>query len=75
MSGAPRPKRAWFIAWIVWALAFVVIEAAALLAPDEGDTLSESLRWLVYAVPVAGVGLFIGFFVWFIPHILSRHKG
>jgi hypothetical protein len=52
---------------------FVVLEVIALLDPADGDTLSESLRWLVYSAPW-GLGLvaFLGFFVWFIPHILKR---
>lgn len=63
----------WTWAWVLWGLAFAVIEGAALINKEQGDTLSEHLRkwfntgskagrwaWLV----TAGV-----FFAWFVTHI------
>ncbi|MFD6638308.1 hypothetical protein ACFWDN_21105 [Micromonospora chalcea] len=48
---------AWWAAWLVWFLYFVIVEFAALFNSREGDTLSEHV-WLWFAVgggrPVTG---------------------
>jgi hypothetical protein len=68
-------------AWIVWGLAFVVIETRAILASragDPGGTLSEHLRaWLGTARTSSpahraiGGAAFVLFVLWFTPHILN----
>lgn len=69
----------WFytVAWIFMFLWFAVIESAALFDKDPGDTLSEHLRkWLGTRKDspiwhrIIGWTVFVGFWVWFIPHIL-----
>ncbi len=73
---AKAPKRSWFLYWLVafGLLSFGVPEAIAIVDPDAGDTLSESLRWLT-AHPVGAVG-FVVFIVWFTWHILfEKRKG
>lgn len=71
---APAPKRRWFLYWVLvfGVLAFAVPEAIALFDPDQGDTLSESLRWLTGG-PLGAVA-FVGFLVWFGWHILYRRR-
>jgi hypothetical protein len=69
------------VAWILWGLAFVVIEAKAILdgrAGDPGGTLSEHLRlWLGTSRTSSkqhrwlGAGAFVLFILWFTPHILN----
>jgi hypothetical protein len=62
----------WFWFWLIgFGGMFVVAEVLALTDDAPGDTLSESLRWLVNNSE-AGTILFILFFVWFIPHILVK---
>jgi hypothetical protein len=65
------PKRRWFLYWLLifGVAAFGVPEAIALTDPDSGDTLTESLRWLVGLHPVIK-GAFLGFIGWFVWHIL-----
>jgi hypothetical protein len=73
---APAPQKKWLLMWIlIFGGSFVVLETIALIDPAEGDTLSESLRWLVYSPPEnIGVIAFFAFFAWFIPHILKRRR-
>jgi hypothetical protein len=68
----PPPKKPWFIYWLVvfGVLAFAVPEAVALADPDQGDTLSESVRWLTNT-PIGFIG-FIAFIGWFTWHILVQ---
>lgn len=70
----PPPKKAWFAYWVVvfGILAFGVPEAMAVLDPNQGDTLSESVRWLADS-PLGEIG-FIAFLVWFGWHILLQHR-
>lgn len=72
MTDVPPPKKPWLIYWVAvfGLLAFAVPEIIALADPDQGDTLSESLRWLTNS-PVGVIG-FIGFIVWFTWHILVQ---
>ena len=66
------------ILWIVWIVAFGVIEYAALKNKKEGDTLSEHVKKLIgtntpgrnWENWVARVALG-GFFVWIIPHFYT----
>lgn len=73
----PQPQTRWLIYWAVvfGVLGFVLPEAFAIVNDEPGDTLSESLRYTIDAVP-GGLGplLFVGFIVWFVPHILKRRK-
>jgi hypothetical protein len=68
----PPPKKPWFIYWLAvfGVLAFAVPEVVALVDPDQGDTLSESVRWLTNS-PVGVIG-FIAFIGWFTWHILVQ---
>lgn len=63
----------WTILWLLWAVAFAVIEGLSIRNDAKGDTLSEHLRlwfrtdtklgrtaWLV----ISGI-----FFGWFVTHI------
>lgn len=62
----------WFVFWgVVWGGTFAVAEYVAVKDENPGDTLSENLQALVYAVP-GGPIFFLAFFAWFIPHILIR---
>lgn len=68
-----RPPRRFSLAWIVWAVAFIAIEAAALMAPDTGGTLSEHV-WLFLD---GGPGRYLlvgGFLSWLAIHFLGRGK-
>ncbi|GAB2829255.1 hypothetical protein GCM10022221_29680 [Actinocorallia aurea] len=56
------------LAWVIWILAFVLLEGAALARPEPGDTFSEhvwrwfrvkdprptALTWILRALLVAG---------------------
>jgi hypothetical protein len=62
----------WFWFWLIgFGGLFVVAETIAIVNDDPGDTLTESLQWLVNNSDL-GVILFVLFFVWFIPHILIK---
>lgn len=78
----PAPKKSiskWTIAWIIWIVMFLVIEALALVNKTEGDTLSEKIRswggiktperkgaqWAVFLA-------FLVFIIWFPIHILTE---
>jgi hypothetical protein len=70
----------WDIPWLAWLVAtlasFGLIEASALIHRRPDRTLSDRLRaWLGISPrrPWIGAGLavFIGFFVWFIPHVVA----
>jgi len=60
------------IAWIVWILAFVVIEAIAVFNAVEGDTLSEQV-WVVAAIPLGWIAL-SAFMLWLTYHFLFDGK-
>jgi uncharacterized RDD family membrane protein YckC len=36
----------WTIAWLVWGVLFVIVEAPAVWRKRRGDTLSEQVWWL-----------------------------
>ena len=64
--------------WFLWALAFGVIEYAALKDKAEGDTLTEHV-WKLIGTNTPGrnwenwlarAGL-VGFFVWLVPHFFT----
>jgi hypothetical protein len=61
----------WF--WAVWALAGVIVEGAALYGKrHEQDTLSRNVQWIVLRGPAwkrITAALWVGFAVWFVPHI------
>lgn len=66
----------WTLAWGLWVLAFVVLEAIALRSPSKHDTLSEQI-WGAYDLPGYGkffawLGTFIA--VWATVHFLSRGR-
>ena len=70
-----RKKYGW--AWILWVLAFGVIEFKAILDDDkaEGDfTLSHYIRRLIGEKGKAGLGnwafraFLLGLFTWLVPH-------
>ena len=67
----------WF--WILWILAFIIIEGAALIRKDRGDTLSEK-TWKWFSLKgskdklkpwqvLVRIG-FISFWVWLTIHFL-----
>lgn len=69
----------WDITWGAWAagtlVSFGIIEAAALIHHHPDRTLSDRLRAWLGIDPrrrwvSLGVAAFLGFFAWFIPHIL-----
>lgn len=73
MKRPPRPQMKWFIYWLCLFgfVGFGAAEYIAIVNEESGDTLSESLRWLIYSVPYGlGVIAFVGFLIWFVPHIL-----
>lgn len=72
MTDVPPPKKPWLLYWIAvfGVLAFAVPEAVAIVNPEQGDTLSESLRWLTNS-PLGFIG-FIAFIGWFTWHILVQ---
>ena len=41
-----RPRGRWFFFWMAWLGTFVVAETIAIVNPDRGDTLSESIWFL-----------------------------
>ncbi len=59
--------------WLLWGLAFAVIEAVALLNDKKGDTLSEHFRLWFRTDTKIGRTVWIGvsglFFAWFGVHI------
>ena len=70
-----RKKYGW--AWILWVLAFGVIELKAILDDDkaEGDfTLSHYIRRLIAEKGAIGIGnwafraFLLGVFTWLVPH-------
>lgn len=74
-----RLNKKYTIAWILWVLAFGVIEYKAIADKSEGDTLSEHWRKLVGTgkdgqrnvlnwVFRAGT---VGLLAWLLPHILT----
>ena len=66
-------KRKYLIAWVLWIVAFIIIETLALLNREpNGDTLSEFV-WQVVAFPVMW---WIGaaFMVWLTIHWLFDGK-
>lgn len=67
----------WSVAWILWALAFVVIEGAALVVKDRPGrpaTLSAHIWWLVRGAGLwhhlARLALAAGL-AWLVPHLLG----
>jgi hypothetical protein len=63
--------------WILWLLAFAVLEGAALLDPGAGDTLTETVRkWLALSSREQWVGrtaLAIGL-AWLTHHFMKPKK-
>ena len=63
--------------WVLWLLAFAVLEGAALLDPGSGDTLTETIRqWLALSsrsqwVGRAGLALFLA---WLCHHFMYPKK-
>ena len=57
------------IGWIVWVGLFIVLEGAALLSAERGDTLSEHVWVVVAGLPLLGGGvvLLLG---WLIVHFV-----
>jgi hypothetical protein len=60
------------VAWIVWILAFIVIESKAIARKAEGDTLSEHVWAILKYPPAWWVGA--GFMVWLTGHFILRAK-
>ena len=64
------------VAWVVWILVFVVIEAVAIADKKKGDTLSEHL-WAWFDIKDAEKFYklkrfaFVSALVWFVMHILT----
>lgn len=67
-------QKKWLAFWIVvFGGVFAVGEGVALINDEPGDTLSESVRYLIDQNPY-GVGAFIAFMVWFFWHILFQGR-
>ena len=68
-----NPKYKW--AWILWVLAFGIIEWRAIVDPNKGGTLSHTVRNLLGEKGAVDAGNWAfragltGFFVWIIPHL------
>jgi hypothetical protein len=66
----------WTVLWLLWAIAFITIEAIALFNDRKHDTLSFHLRLWFRTDTRIGRTVFIGitgvFFGWFIVHIAVR---
>lgn len=66
----------WTVLWILWLLAFLVIEGAALANKRCGDTLSEHV-WAWFSVKGKGWGwrirrvLLLGFMGWLLVHFMT----
>jgi len=66
------------VLWVIWILAFGVIEFAALKNKRSGDTLTEHIRKLIGTKTpgrnwenwVARIGL-AGLLIWFVPHFFT----
>lgn len=66
--------------WIIWGIAFFVIEFWAIFTKTKGGTLSEHLRlWLGVYPPrgwrMVGSSLVLGFCIWFAIHIIIDLPG
>lgn len=65
------------IAWVLWILAFGVIEYKAIADKSEGDTLSEHVRKLIGTGGKRGAinwvfrGGVLGLLLWLIPHFMT----
>ena len=65
------------IAWVIWILAFGIIEAIAVIDKKKGDTLSEHI-WKWFAIDNKEPFYkfkrltLVTFLVWFAIHILTR---
>ena len=66
--------------WIAWLLAFVGIEAAALINKDKGDTLSEHI-WKWFSVKEGNskkrtfrMVMLGGFLGWLVTHFMTGGK-
>ena len=66
----------WQLAWLLWALAFAVIEAAALIRRAPGDTLSEQV-WSLF-MPSRGERFWrfrrfvlLAFMAWLVAHFVT----
>ena len=71
-------QKKYTVMWIVWILAFIGIEAAALRSDKLGDTLSEHVReWIGTGNPARTWSMWIlriltaGGLIWLIPHFLT----
>jgi hypothetical protein len=73
--GLPHPDLSWGL-WLGGTLvSFAVMETLAIRSGHMDATLSRRLRaWLGIAPRsrwrLAGISLFVGFFAWFVPHIV-----
>ena len=67
----PKLKKAFTLAWSIWAAAFVVIEGIALYIGTKGDTLSEHV-WFLRSKWGTGImaAIFGGLFIWLLYHFL-----
>ena len=61
------------IAWTLWIIAFVVIEAVAVFDGKAGGTLSEGI-WVFLSGGPARYLLLIGLLSWLVIHFLGRGK-
>jgi len=60
-------------AWIIWGLAFIGLEAWALIRSEKGDTLSEQV-WALFGVSNVVWFMGAGFLLWLVIHFLSRGR-
>ncbi len=69
-----KPKRPWFIAWLLWLTTFIVLETIAIANPDRGDTLSESVWFLQRSFWPLTIILAVLFVFLFVHFILDRRS-
>lgn len=43
-----KPNKWFSWSWIAWLTAFVILETWAILRPESGDTLTESVKYVMY---------------------------
>jgi hypothetical protein len=73
-----RPS--WAALWVLWILAFIGIEGAALINKEPGDTLSEHVRsWASIGEKSPGWRLrrfsLLAFLAWLVVHLMTGGKG
>ena len=62
-------KKIYTLLWVLWLVAFAILEGFAYVDPQEGDTLSEQVWWTTqHPAAKFAVG---GFLVWLLLHLFK----